>query len=252
MQRRIDFNCDLGEGCDDAALMAYISSASIACGMHAGDPCTMRDTVALCREHAVGVGAHPGFSDHEHFGRRQQTISPNDAHALVLYQVGALAAIAGAQGVALRHVKPHGALYNQAAGDVALADAIARAVNDFDPALILYALSGSELIAAGERIGLRVAHEVFVERRYEADGRLTPRTEPDAVIDDLDESLAQVRMMVRDGCVIARTGESVLLRADTLCLHGDRTDAAGFARALRAALECDGIEVAALASELDT
>ena len=243
MQRRIDFNCDLGEGCDDAALMAYISSASIACGMHAGDPETMRATVALCRQHGVAVGAHPGFADREHFGRRQQEISPNDAYALVLYQLGALGAIARAQGVALRHVKPHGALYNQAADDVALADAIARAVRDFDPELILYGLSGSAMTAAGERVGLRVAHEVFAERRYEADGRLTPRNMPGAVIDKINESLAQVRMIIGDGLVIARTGESVALRADTLCLHGDRPDAAEFARALRAGLEADDVRV---------
>ena len=243
MQRRIDFNCDLGEGCDDAALMAYISSASIACGMHAGNPETMRATLALCRQHGVAVGAHPGFADREHFGRRQQEISPNDAYALVLSQLGALGAIAHAQGVALSHVKPHGALYNQAANDVALADAIARAVLDFDPGLILYGLSGSAMPAAGERVGLRVAHEVFAERRYEADGRLTPRNMPGAVIDKINESLAQVRMIIGDGHVIARTGESVALRADTLCLHGDRPDAAEFAHALRAALEIDGIRV---------
>ena len=243
MQRRIDFNCDLGEGCDDVAVMPYISSASIACGMHAGDPRTMRETVALCRQHDVAIGAHPSFNDREHFGRKQQAITPNDAHALVLYQLGALDAIALAQGVVLRHVKPHGALYNQAASDDALADAIARAVHDFDPTLVLYGLSGSALTAAGERLGLRVVHEVFAERRYEADGRLTPRSEPDAVIDDLDESLAQVRMIIGDGRVIARTGESVALRVDTLCLHGDRPDAAGFARALRAGLEADGIRV---------
>lgn len=243
MPRRIDFNCDLGEGCDDALVMAYISSASIACGMHAGDPRTMRDTVALCREYAVAVGAHPGFDDREHFGRRQQEISLNDAHALVLEQIGALAAIARLQDVCLRHVKPHGALYNQAANDAALADAIARAVHDFDPSLILYGLSGSALTDAGARLGLRVAHEVFAERRYEADGRLTPRNLPDAVIDTLDASVAQVRMLVRNGRVITRTGESIPLRADTLCLHGDRTDAAGFAHGLRIALEADGVEV---------
>ena len=243
MQRRIDFNCDLGEGCDDAALMPYISSASIACGMHAGDPRTMRATVALCRQHGVAIGAHPGFADREHFGRHPQPISPHDVHALVLYQLGALAAIALAQGVALRHVKPHGALYNQAADDVALADAIARAVRDFDPGLILYGLSGSAMPAAGERLGLRVAHEVFAERRYEADGRLTPRNMPGAVIDEINESLAQVRMIIGDGHVIARTGESVALRADTLCLHGDRPDAAEFARALRAGLEADDVRV---------
>lgn len=252
MLRRIDFNCDLGEGCEDAAVMPYISSANIACGLHAGNPQTMRDTIALCRQHGVQVGAHPSFNDRANFGRTPQAIAPADAHALVLYQLGALAAIAREQGQTLRHAKPHGALYNQAADDGALADAVAHAVFDFDPSLILYGLSGSELTAAGERIGLRVAHEVFAERSYEANGRLTPRTLPGAVIDALDASLQQVRMLVRDGRVIARTGELVPLRADTLCLHGDRADAAHFARAVRDALEADGIDVIAPDGEIGT
>jgi UPF0271 protein len=243
--RRIDFNCDLGEGCDDALVLPFISSANIACGLHAGDPATMRRTVALCERHGVAVGAHPSFDDRENFGRKAQAIAPAEAHALVLYQVGALAAIARAQGVTMRHVKPHGALYNQAADDGALADAIAGAVREFDPELILYGLSGSALTEAGERRGLRVAHEVFAERRYGSDGRLVPRGEPDAVIDDLSASLAQVRSIVRDGRVIARNGEAVPLRADTLCLHGDRADAGAFARAVRQALHEDGVAVAA-------
>ena len=245
MQRRIDFNCDLGEGCDDAAVMPYISSANIACGLHAGDADTMRRTVALCLQHGIAIGAHPSFDDRAGFGRREMVCTSDEAHALVLRQVRALADIASIQGARLGHVKPHGALYNMAARDRSLADAIAGAVRKFDPTLILYGLSGSALTDAGERIGLRVAHEVFAERRYEADGRLTPRALPDAVIDDLDASLAQVRAFVRDGRVIARTGESISLRADTLCLHGDRADAARFAHAVRDALQADGVQVVA-------
>jgi UPF0271 protein len=245
MLARIDFNCDLGEGCDDAAMMPYISSANIACGLHAGDASTMRRTVALCIAHDVAIGAHPSFDDRENFGRKAQAIAPEAAYALVLRQIEALAAIAREHDAMLRHVKPHGALYNQAAQDVALADAIARAVRDFDPSMILFGLSGSALTDAGVSHGLRVAHEAFAERRYQANGRLVPRSEADAVIQDLHASLAQVRALVREGRVIANTGDSVALRADTLCLHGDRADAAEFARAVRELLAADGVLVQA-------
>jgi UPF0271 protein len=251
MLARIDFNCDLGEGCNDAAVIPYISSANIACGLHAGDLETMQRTVALCLAHGVAVGAHPSFDDREHFGRLEMACSPEDVHVLVRGQIRTLAQIAKLQGARLRHVKPHGALYNKAARDRDLSEAIAHAVHDVDPGLILFGLSGSALTAAGEHAGLQVAHEVFAERRYEADGRLTPRNLPGAVIDDLDAALAQVRMLVRDGRVIARTGESVPLRADTLCLHGDRADAAEFARAVRAVLHGDGIEVVRPSAGID-
>jgi len=243
MPRRIDFNCDLGEGCDDAAVMPYITSASIACGLHAGDAETMRRTVELCQQHGVAIGAHPSFDDREGFGRREMAWTPGDVYTLVLDQILVLTDIAAAHGARLAHVKPHGALYNMAARDGVLADAIARAVRDADPLLRLVGLSGSALPAAGAAIGLRVAHEVFAERRYEADGRLTPRGTPGAVIGDLDASLAQVHKIVRDGRVIARTGESIPLRADTVCLHGDRDGAAKFARAVREALDADGVLV---------
>jgi len=243
--RRIDFNCDLGEGCDDAAVMPYISSASIACGLHAGDAETMRRTVELCQQHGVAIGAHPSFDDREGFGRRELAWTPAGIYTLVLDQILVLTDIAAAHGARLAHVKPHGALYNLAARAGALADAIARAVRDADPMLRLVGLSGSALPAAGAALGLHVLHEVFADRRYEADGTLTPRGQPDAVIENLDASLAQVRTLVRDGRVIARTGESIPLRADTLCLHGDRNDAAQFARAVRDALEADGVLVEA-------
>jgi UPF0271 protein len=245
MIRCLDFNADLGEGGDDQSLMPWLSSASIACGFHAGDPARMRDTVALCLQHGVAIGAHPSFDDRANFGRTEHTITPADAHALVSYQIGALAGIARAAGARLAHVKPHGALYNQAARDPALADAIAAAVRDADPGLRLFGLAASALTAAGERRGLVVAHEVFAERRYDANGQLAPRGSPGAVIETVEHSLAQVRQLLREGAVTARTGERIALRADTLCLHGDRPDAAAFARALREALDADGVQVRA-------
>lgn len=223
--------------------MPFISSASIASGGHAGDAASMRDTVALCLAHGVAIGAHPAFEDREHFGRRDMMLPPEVIAEIVTRQVAALAEACAAQGARLHHVKPHGALYNLSARNAAVADAIARAVHGFDPELILYGLSGSASTAAAEATGLRVAHEVFAERRYEADGRLTPRTEADAVIEGLDDALAQVRGMLHEGSVRARTGERVVLRADTLCLHGDRPDAAAFARTLHDALRADGIEI---------
>lgn len=242
--RRIDFNCDLGEGCgDDAAILPLVSSASIACGLHAGDATTMRVTVEGCLAHGVAIGAHPSLDDREGFGRRELPVTPEQAHALVRRQVEALAEIAARAGTRLAHVKPHGALYNLAARDAALADAIALATRDVDPDLVLFGLAGSALTRAGEATGLRVAHEVFAERRYEADGRLSPRGAPDAVIHGIDEALDQVRQVLRTGTITARTGEAVALRADTLCLHGDRPEAAGFARALRAALHEEGIRI---------
>lgn len=245
---RIDFNADIGEGCDDLALLPHISSASIACGFHAGTPPQMRHAVELCLMHGVAIGAHPSLDDREGFGRRERPVTQAEVHALVLYQVGALQAIAHAAGARLAHVKPHGALYNMAARDAALAEAIARAVRDCDPALRLYGLSGSMLTAAGERLGLPVAHEVFAERRYEANGQLTPRSCADASIDSVDEAVGQVISLLRDGAVTARTGERLPLRADTLCLHGDRPDAGTLVRALRAALDAEGIAVQPMAS----
>ncbi|QQP97703.1 LamB/YcsF family protein [Lysobacter enzymogenes] len=247
MSARIDFNCDLGEGCgDDAAILPYVTSANIACGGHAGDAATMRDTLRLCRAHGVAAGAHPGYADREHFGRRALALSGEQVVALVRDQLARLAAIAAEEGVALTHLKPHGALYNLAADDRDVAEAIAAAVAGFDPGLIVFGLAQSELTDAAARRGLRVAHEVFAERGYAANGRLLPRGQPGAVIESLDEAVAQVRELAVHGRVRAAGGESIELRADTLCLHGDRSDAPQFARAVRAALEADGVRVAAL------
>ena len=243
---RIDFNCDLGEGCgDDAAVVPWISSASIACGAHAGNDATMRATLRLCRDHGVAAGAHPGHDDRAHFGRRELALSADELRALLETQLRRISAIAEAEGVRLAHVKPHGALYNLAARDREVADIIAAVVRAFDPSLVLYGLSASEATAAAEAAGLRVAHEAFAERAYDADGRLAPRGTPGAVFEGVDAALLQVRTLLHDGVVIARDGTRVPLRAETLCLHGDRPDAAEFARALRLALETEGITVEA-------
>ena len=243
---RIDFNCDLGEGCaDDAAIAPWISSASLACGAHAGDADTLRMAVALCRDHGVAIGAHPSFVDRDGFGRREQALAPGEVRTLVAGQVATVRDACAAAGAALRHVKPHGALYNLAARDPATAAAVADGVRDVDPALRLYALAGSALVDAGATAGLRVVQEAFAERRYEADGRLSPRDLPGASIDDLDAALAQLDALLRTGGVTARTGETVAIRADSLCLHGDRAGAATFARGLHAALSCAGVRIAA-------
>lgn len=240
----LDFNCDLGEGCGtDAAIVPLISSASIACGAHAGDAATMRATVALCIAHGVAIGAHPSFEDREHFGRRELDIAAELLEASVRRQVETLAETCTRLGGRMHHVKPHGALYNLAARDRATAGAIVRAIRAVDPALVLYGLADSQLTRAGRDAGLAVAHEVFAERAYDADGRLAPRGTPGAVIEDLGASLAQVRLLLREGVVVARDGTRVPLHADTLCLHGDRVDAPAFARALRDALEAEGAEI---------
>jgi 5-oxoprolinase (ATP-hydrolysing) subunit A len=248
----IDLNCDIGESYgawtmgQDAQVMPWITSANVACGFHAGDFSTMQHTVALAKQHDVAIGAHVALPDLQGFGRREMKIVPNEAYALTLYQVGALHAFAQAAGTRLAHVKPHGALYNMAAKDRALADAIARAVRDFDAQLILIGLANSELTRAGTTLGLRVAHEAFADRRYEAQGSLTPRREPGAVIDDVDTAVAQAVKIVTKGKVDIRTGGMLELRADTICVHGDRADAGAFAQNLRRALERAGAVVATL------
>ena len=246
VQTYIDFNCDLGEGCgNDAAILPLISSASLACGFHAGDALSLRDAIAACRDAGVAIGAHPSFDDREHFGRREHALPPADIYALVSYQVAATLVLTRAAGVQLAHVKPHGALYSLAARDTACATAIAQAVRDVDPALRLYGLAGSALTTAGESAGLATVHEVFAERRYESNGQLTARLHADAVINDLDQCLQQVRQMLVHSSASARTGERVPLRADSLCLHGDRADAVEFAKALRSALNNWGVHVRA-------
>lgn len=246
---RIDLNSDLGESFgpwplgDDAALMASISSANVACGFHAGDPGTMRATVALAKAHGVAVGAHPGFPDLVGFGRREMQATPQEVEDLVVYQVAALAGIAAAQGVRLQHVKAHGALYNMACRDRALAGAIARAVAAIDKNLILFGLPNSELIKAGQQAGLPVAAEVFADRAYEADGSLASRQKAGSVIHDQAAVVARAIKMVQDQRVVTLDGSEIALEADTICLHGDTPGAVQLARAVRAGLEGVGIRV---------
>ena len=243
--KTIDLNADLGEGCDDAAVMPHISSANIACGFHAGDAATMRRTVALCIAHGVAIGAHPSLHDRQNFGRREMEVAPDEVYAQALYQVGALATIARAAGTTVHHVKPHGALYNMAARDRALADAVARAVRDFDPSLILVGLAGGALIDAARTTGLRVAREAFCDRRYRANGSLTPRSQTNAVIEDIGDAVVQAVSIATRNEAIAEDGSRVRIEADTLCVHGDRGNAGEFARRLREALEHEGLRVAA-------
>jgi UPF0271 protein len=250
--RSIDLNCDMGESYgawtmgDDAQVMPWISSANIACGFHAGDFATMQRTVTLAAQHDVAIGAHVSLPDLQGFGRRELHVTADEAYALTLYQLGALSAFTQAAQTRIVHVKPHGALYNMAARDAALSSAIARAVRDFDAGLVLVGLAGSALPQAGAVLGLRVAHEAFADRRYEEDGMLTPRRETGAVIHDVDAAVAQAVYIATTGKVDTRTGRAIALRADTLCVHGDRPDAALFARRLREALQNAGIRVSRL------
>ncbi len=247
MSDRVDLNADVGEGLgQDPALFKVATSASIACGFHAGDPGTMRAAIALADQHAVAVGAHPSFPDLSGFGRREMTLTPTEVVECVTYQVRALADIAAAQGVRLRHVKPHGALYNMAARDAGLADAIAHAVAALDPALILFGLSGSHLIEAGSRAGLKTASEVFADRAYRRDGTLVPRAEASAVIHDAAVVVPRAVAMVRDRAVPASDGTRIPLQVDTICVHGDTPAAAELAARVRQALGESGIQVAAV------
>ena len=249
----IDLNADLGEGfgrwrvADETAVLPLVTSASIACGFHAGDPLTMRRSVALARAHGVAVGAHPGYPDLVGFGRRDVAASAEEITAMVLYQVGALAAVCRAEGVPLRYVKPHGALYNRAAVDRVAADAIAEAVRLADPSLALLGLAGSELVAAAERAGLRAVGEAFADRAYLADGTLAPRGRADAVLGDEAAVVRQALGIVRDGRVRALDGGDVVVRAESLCVHGDNPQAPALLGALRARFAAEGIAVAPFA-----
>jgi UPF0271 protein len=249
---RIDLNADVGESFGayavghDPGLMKSITSANIAAGFHAGDPSVLRATVRRAKAHGVAVGAHPGFPDLSGFGRREMQMSPHEVEDLVLYQIAAVAGVAQVEGVALQHVKPHGALYNMAARDAALAGAIARAVAAFSRSLVLLGLSGSELLKAGKAAGLRVAAEVFADRAYEPDGSLASRKKPGAIINDIDAVVARSVKMAKEGTVVAIDGSLVQLQADTICVHSDTPGADELAAKLRAGLQSAGIAVTPL------
>jgi UPF0271 protein len=248
----VDLNCDMGEGMEtDAAIFPFISSANIACGAHAGDRDIMRRTVELAVAHGVAVGAHPSYPDRERFGRVDILGKPASAAELsalqdsLFEQLRALSAVCRGLGVHLHHVKPHGALYNRAAWDVAVAALVCHVVADFDTALLLYGLSGSLMEPAATAAGLGFVSEVFADRSYRPDGSLTPRTEPGALIEDGPTAVAQAMKMVRDGRVAVAGGGDILLHAATICLHGDGTHAVEFARMIHGALSTEGVRIAA-------
>jgi 5-oxoprolinase (ATP-hydrolysing) subunit A len=250
----IDLNADVGESVGpwsmghDEALIPLVSSVNIACGFHAGDPRTIERSVALAVAVGAAIGAHPGYPDLVGFGRRNLEMAPDEVEAAVLYQVGAVAAFARAAGSELRHVKAHGALYNQAARDPRLAEAVARAVRRYSSDLLLVGLAGSTLLDAGRAEGLAVAAEAFPDRAYEPDGSLRSRQLADAVLTDSSEIAARAVAMARDGSVVASDGTRIRIHPDTLCLHGDNPGAADHARAVRTALEAAGIAVAPIGS----
>jgi len=227
----------------DKEILDYITSANIACGFHAGDPATMRTTVKLALEKNVSIGAHPGLADLVGFGRREMSLSSQEAYDIVVYQIGALYGFVKAEGGKVQHVKPHGALYNMAAKNVALSNAIAEAVYKIDPELILFGLAGGELIKAGKRIGLRTASEVFSDRTYQQDGSLTSRQDAHALIKNHKEAVNQVINMVKEGKVHTQQGSDIRIVADTVCIHGDSENALDFAKYIFSALTESGIKV---------
>lgn len=252
-RRTIDLNCDAGEAFgpwpmgDDAALLPLMTSVNIACGVHAGDPLVMRRTVELAVAHGVAIGAHPGYPDLQGFGRRSLRLTPAEIEGWVLYQIGALAGIARAAGAALRHVKPHGALYNDAADDPELAAAIARAVRLSDPSLVLVARAGSAQVGVARALGVRVAQEAFADRGYDARGRLLPRGAAGALIGDAAEAAQRALGLARAGTVASADGTELRLRPVTLCIHSDTPGASALATAVRAALLAAGTELRPLA-----
>lgn len=251
LMNTVDINCDLGESYgvyrmeSEESILPLITSANIACGFHAGDPATMRQTVQQALEQQVAIGAHPGLPDLQGFGRRRMDITPREAYDMVVYQMGALNAFVRSYGGRMHHVKPHGALYNMAADDDRLAEGIAEAIYKVQPELYLYGLAGSAMIQAADRIGLRSVSEVFADRTYGPNGRLTPRSHPGAVIQKTEQALAQVLRMVKEGIVVSTEGSPVSIKAETICIHGDGAHALAFAQEIRTLLESEGVRLSA-------
>jgi UPF0271 protein len=238
----------MGEGIgNDEAIMPFITSANIACGYHAGDEATIRTTVVMAKNAGVAIGAHPSFFDRQNFGRTEsKDINPEQVYDLVTAQLQIIQKIVGECDVYLHHVKPHGALYNMAARDAALSGTIAHAIYDFNKSLVLYALSGSRLVAEAKIMGIKTASEVFADRTYQDDGSLTPRTKPNALIEDEEQAIRQVIEMVTDGTVTSTSGKKVPIVAETICLHGDGRNAVRFARAINTRLNFENIEIRAM------
>lgn len=246
---KVDLNCDLGESFGnyklglDEEVIPYISSANIACGFHASDPAVMEKTVVMAKENNVSAGAHPGYPDLVGFGRRNMTVSPKEVKAMVMYQIGALSAFCTANQITMQHVKPHGAMYNMAGKDSALATAICEAIYEVNPHYILLGQSGSELQKAAERTGLKFAREVFADRAYEEDGSLVARSKPGAVITDENIAIDRVISMVKYGKVTAVTGKEIEAPADSICVHGDGIKAVEFVKKIRERLEAENISI---------
>jgi 5-oxoprolinase (ATP-hydrolysing) subunit A len=243
----MDLNADVGEGMDDREILPCVTSVNVACGLHAGDPSVMDETVALALAQGLRVGAHPGYPDRENFGRVAVEMPADAIEKLVLYQIAALSGFVRSRGGALTHVKPHGALYHRGAEFPDVARAIAEGARRFRPSLLLVAPAGSMLIEAGREAGLPVAAEAFADRRYLPDGNLMPRGQEGAVLTDPEEAAEQALLLARDGVAIASDGSTVRVRADTICLHGDTPGAARIARRVRERLEEAGVEIAPLA-----
>lgn len=241
----IDLNADLGELSieHDASLLPYISSANIACGVHAGNPQHMAHLMQLCQRHGVAIGAHPSNWDRENFGRRELNDTPEQIYQLMIYQLGAMQALAKAQSAPLKHVKPHGALYNRSAIDEQAADAIAQAVFDTDQNLILVGLANSQSIIRAKALGLQTVSEGFADRRYTDTGRLVPRSQANAMIENADEAIAQVLAMILQGAISSETGQQILMQVQTICLHGDSPHALVFAQALHESLQQHNINI---------
>lgn len=249
---RVDLNCDLGESFGnyklgmDELVIPLISSANVACGFHASDPVVMNKTIAMASEAGIRVGAHPGYLDLMGFGRRNMTLSFDEAKNYVLYQLGALDAFCKVHGVKMQHVKPHGALYNMAAKDYELSKAICEAVKEYDDTLIVMALSGGELVKAAKDMGLRVAMEVFADRAYEEDGSLVNRRKEGAMITDENEAIARVVRMIKENKVRTITGKDIPIQADSVCVHGDGEKALAFVQKIRETLTKEGITICSL------
>ena len=247
MPNKIDFNCDMGESFGmhkmgfDEEVIKHITSANIACGFHAGDPMWMRHTVRMAEEHGVAIGAHPSYPDLNGFGRRDMSLTPEEAKNDVIYQLGALNAFTKAK--KLQHIKPHGAMYNKAVNDEPLARAICEAVMEVDPDLIILALAGSPWIKIAKDMGLRVAQEIFADRAMNADGTLVPRSQPGSVLHNVEDVLERSIKMVTEGKATAITGEEFEVQADSICLHGDTPGAVDMAKALKKGLKDAGVEI---------
>lgn len=241
---QVDLNCDLGEGIqNDEQIIPFITSANIACGFHAGDINTMRRTIEFCLQHNVAIGAHPSWPDIENFGRKEMQLPSTELYNIILDQLNIISTVAKELGATLHHVKPHGALYNQSAKDPIIASTIAKAVTDFDPSLILFGLCGSHSITEAKKQGLKTASEVFADRSYQDDGSLTPRSQPNALIDDEAEAVKQALQMITQQTVTTITGKTIPIIADTICLHGDGSNAVSFAKAISTVLKKANIDI---------